>query len=146
MDPADLDLRNATYAAIVNLGGIPAAADVASALRWPEPRVVEGWRRLHDQHALVLDDSSKIRMANPFSGVPSQHRVEAGGREWFANCAWDAFGVCAALRADGTIHTVCPDCGGGVSVEVRGGRPSDPSFAFHCLVPATRWWDDIGFT
>jgi hypothetical protein len=29
---------------------------------------------------------------------------------WDANCAWDAFGVCAALHVDGRISTTCPDC------------------------------------
>jgi hypothetical protein len=32
-------------------------------------------------------------MLNPFSAVETPHRVEAGGRSWFANCAWDALGI-----------------------------------------------------
>ena len=31
-------------------------------------------------------------------------------------------------------------------IEVRGGRPDDTSFLFHCLVPAGKWWNDILFT
>ena len=48
-------------------------------------------------------------MANPFSAVPTAYRVLARDRWWYANCAWDAFGVCAALHADGRIETSCAD-------------------------------------
>ena len=85
-------------------------------------------------------------MANPFSAVPTAYRVHAQGRWWYGNCAWDAFGICAALRSDGRIETSCPDCGEPLAVEVRGGRPDVESLLFHCLVPAARWWDDIVFT
>ena len=72
--------------------------------------------------------------------------MQAAGREWFANCAWDAFGICAALHVDGRIETACPDCGEPLTIAVRDGHPDDPSLLFHCLVPARRWWDDIAFT
>ena len=85
-------------------------------------------------------------MANPFSAVPTAYRVQAGGRWWYANCAWDAFGICAALHSDGRIEASCPDCGEPVSVDVRDTRPDDESLLFHCLVPAAQWWDDIVFT
>ena len=85
-------------------------------------------------------------MANPFSAVPTAYRVYAGERWWYANCAWDAFGVCAALHVDGRIETSCPDCGEPLAVEVCDQRPSDHSLLFHCLVPAAHWWDDIVFT
>ena len=85
-------------------------------------------------------------MANPFSAVPTPHRVHAAGAAWYANCAWDAFGICAALDADGRIETICVDCRAPLVIEVRDGQPDDESLLFHCLVPAARWWDDIGFT
>ncbi len=116
-------------------------------MTWTASRVREGWRRLHGAHALILNLSgSEIRMANPFSAVPTAYRVRAGGRWWYANCAWDAFGICAALHVDGRIEASCPDCGFPVAVEVREQRPDDTSLLFHCLVPAAHWWDDIVFT
>jgi hypothetical protein len=90
--------------------------------------------------------TSEIVMANPFSGVPTAYRVQAAGRWWYGNCAWDAFGICAALRADGQIETACPDCGHRLRIVVRDQRPDDRSLRFHCLVPAGRWWHDIVFT
>ena len=123
------------------------ASEVAEAVGASEPDVVAGWRRLHEAHALVLEpDRATIRMANPFSAVPTPYLVFADERWWHANCAWDAFGICAALHADGRIETVCPDCGERLGVEVRDRQPDDRSLLFHCLVPAARWWDDIVFT
>jgi hypothetical protein len=143
----DLRLRNRTYGLFVTLGRAPSAEEVAASVGAPVEAVRAGWRRLHDAHALVLDTTSaEIRMANPFSAVPTAHRVRAGGRWWYANCAWDAFGVCAALHVDGRIETSCPDCGDPIAVEVRDQRPDDETLVFHCLVPAAQWWDDIVFT
>jgi hypothetical protein len=142
MNSADLELRRRTYAFFVEHGPPPASAELGE----PE-EVLAGWRRLHDEHAVVLDPATdELRMLNPFSAVPTAYRVQAGGRWWYGNCAWDAFGVCAALRSDGGIETSCPDCGEPLAVEVRDGRPDDESLVFHCLVPAARWWDDIVFT
>jgi len=137
----DLELRNETYRRFVELGRAPAPEEVGDA-----DEVRAAWRRLHDAHALVLDGDGALRMANPFSAVPTPYRVEAGGRSWYANCAWDAFGICAALHVDGRIETACPDCGEPIVVEVRDERPDDGSLVFHCLVPAAQWWDDIVFT
>jgi hypothetical protein len=62
--------------------------------------VLEANGRLRAQRVLVLErDGATIRMAPPFSGVRTQHRVEAGGVGYWANCAWEALGVVAALRA-----------------------------------------------
>jgi alkylmercury lyase-like protein len=147
MDERDLRLRRLTYQLFEELGRAPTADEVAAAAASTRDDVRSGWRRLHDVHALVLNAAAtEIRMANPYSAVPTAYRVYAGERWWYANCAWDAFGVCAALHVDGRIETSCPDCGESLAVDVRDRRPSDRSLLFHCLVPASYWWDDIVFT
>jgi hypothetical protein len=146
MDTADIDLRNATYRWFVDAGRVPTAEEVAVVVGWSESEVRDGWRRLHDAHALVLDGSGEIRMANPFSAVPTLFRVEAAGKSWYANCAWDAFGIGAALRVDSVIDTECADCHDPIRLAVRDGRPDDADLVFHVLVPAISWWQDIGFT
>jgi Alkylmercury lyase len=147
MSPDDLRLRNETYRRFVSLGRAPTALEIAAALGTSVDDVHAGWRRLHAGHALVLhDDGATIRMANPFSGVPTAFRVHAAGRDWYANCGWDAFGICAALHVDGRIDTACADCGDPLTVEVRDEKPDDGTLLFHSLLPASRWWDDIVFT
>ena len=147
MDARDLALRNATYRLFAESSRAPSALELADETRLGEADVRAGWRRLHDEHALVLDDTTgELRMAAPFSAVPTPFRVRAARRSWYANCAWDAFGICAALGVDGRIETECPDYGDPIVVDVRSGRPDDPSLVFHALVPAAHWWDDIVFT
>jgi hypothetical protein len=126
----------------VELGRAPVAAELGK-----EEEVRTGWRQLHEAHALVLNPATEeLRMANPFSAVPTAYRVHASGRWWYANCAWDAFGVLAALDVGGRVESSCPDCGEPYAVEVVDGRVDRSDLLFHCLVPAARWWDDIVFT
>ena len=146
MDPADIQIRNATYRRFVELGRVPTPAEVGRTAGRAGSEVAAAWRRLHDEHALVLDDSGSIRMLNPFSAVPTPFRVAAAGRSWYANCGWDAFGIGAALHVDSVIDTECPDCHEPLRIEVRDGRPVQTDMVWHVLVPASRWWQDIGFT
>jgi hypothetical protein len=142
VDEADLDLRRRTYATFVQLGRAPAPEELGR-----RDAIIAGWRRLHDAHALVLNPATdELRMANPFSAVPTAYRVRAQARWWYANCAWDGIGICAALHVDARIETSCADCGKPIALEVRDKRPDDETLLFHCLVPARRWWVDIVFT
>jgi Alkylmercury lyase len=147
VDEGDLMVRNVTYRLFVDLERAPSSAEVAEAVGIDENGVRASWARLHDVHAIVLDpQTGGLRMASPFSAVPTSFRVRTGDQWWYANCAWDAFGICAALDVDGDIETVCADCGDPVTCAVRARRPDDDTLLFHCLVPAAGWWDDIGFT
>jgi hypothetical protein len=146
VDDLDLRVRNLTYGLIRELARPPRLDEAAGLLGLERQEVAAAWQRLHDAHALVLGDDGEIRMAPPFSGVPTPYRVEADGRSWYANCAWDAFGVCAALGSDGHVSSSCPDCGEPIEIDVRGGKPEPDEHVVHLLVPARRWWDDIAFT
>ena len=146
MDELDMRVRTHVYGSFVRDGVAPTAAETGAALGIEDP---EGsYRRLHDAHALVLHPgSTEIRMLNPFSTVETPHRVEAAGRSWYGNCAWDALGIPAALHADGRVDTACPDCGERLELEVRDGElVGGADLLVHFVVPARRWWDDIGFT
>jgi Alkylmercury lyase len=146
MDAQMLAIRNLTYRMFVHCARAPTADEVAREAGLASGEVRASWRELHRAHALVLDaDTGEIRMANPFSAVPTAYRVRAAGRWWYANCAWDAVGICAALQVDGHIETSCPECGERIALEVRDQRVDDERLLFHCLVPAAHWWDDIVF-
>jgi hypothetical protein len=143
----DLLVRRLTYDLFVQRGSLPSTREIAQHVQAADAAVAASWRRLHDAHALVLNPATfEIRMLNPFSAVPTAYRVHAEERWWYANCAWDAFGICASLGGDGRIHTSCPDCITPIDIDVVREQPSDTSLVFHCLVPAAHWWDDIVFT
>lgn len=106
----DLALRRATYALFVELGPTPVVAEVAATTGTTDAEALAGWPRLHDGHALVLKQNGhELLMANPFAAIPTAHQVYAAGRWWYANCAWDAIGIGAALDSDGEICTSCLD-------------------------------------
>ena len=147
MDERDIQIRNSIYHRFVETRRAPPVADVAEefALRGEEAEAA--FRRLHDAHALVLEPGRlEILMLNPFSCVPTPHRVHAAGRWWYANCGWDAFGIPAALGVDGHISSSCPDCAEPIAIDVRDRRPIPDTEVFHVLLPAEQWWDDIAFT
>jgi hypothetical protein len=148
VDELDLRIRNHLYASFVRDGRAASVLEAAAALDLPAAEVTNAFRRLHEAHALVLHpDRTEIRMLNPFSSVETTYRVEAGGRSWFANCAWDALGIPGALHVDGRIESVCPDCGETLELEVRGGElVGGRELLVHFVVPARRWWEDIVFT
>ncbi|MGH7685922.1 MAG: organomercurial lyase [Candidatus Dormibacteria bacterium] len=121
--------------------------EIAATLFMRGSDVITGWRRLHSEHALVLDaQGDRLIMLNPFAAVPTAHVVTTPGRMWTASCPWDAFGICSALHEPGTIETPCPDCGEVITIENEPGAPLDDTLLFHSLLPASRWWDDIVFT
>ena len=148
MDELDLRIRTHLYSSFVEDGCARSPSEVAAALGVAADEVADAYRRLHDGHALVLQPgTTEIRMLNPFSAVETPHRVDAGGRSWFANCAWDALGIPGALHGDGVVHSRCPDCGEPLELEVRDGElVGGAELLVHFVVPARHWWDDIAFT
>ena len=106
--------------------------------------LVDDLRPLHslaEQHVVVLDDADRIVMAHPFAAHDRGARVDAGDRSWRGSCAWDAFGIVAALG----LHDAVVTDASGIRVMFEAGRPAGDA-VFHVAVPAAQWWADIGFT
>lgn len=129
-------------------GGVPTRVSVMQALGVDYPEVAASYRRLAEGHVIVPDPATgEVWMAMPFSAVPTEFRVVVGERSVWANCAWDAFGVAAALAADVAFVTRCPASNAAVRAGVRHGVAfADAGAIAHVPVPAGRWWDDIGYT
>ena len=143
----DTQAKLAIYNHFATTGHAPSPGEVAKSIAAKDESVLESYQRLRAQRLLALEaDGASIRMAPPFSGVPTQHIVEADGTRYFANCAWDALGIPAALQKAATVHSQCAQSGEPLhlQVDLQGPQPSD--WLFHCLVPAAKWWDDIVFT
>src|SRR5262249_16494204 len=125
----------------------PTASEVAGVVSSSVPEIRETFARLRTQRVLVLQpDGESIRMAPPFSGVPTQHRVTSEGIPYFANCAWDALGIPAALHKPAVVHWRCEQSHEPFELAVGEDGPGDCDWLFHCVVPAAHWWDDIVFT
>ncbi len=142
-----LRVRHAIYRTFAE-GGLPLSAVIAGTLNLPLDEVRLAYRRLHDAHAVVLDPHThEVWMARPFSAVPTPHKVTSGNRAWFANCAWDLFGIPPLLELPGArADSRCGDCDTPIVYRVDGGRLLDAHGVAHFALPAARWWDDIGYT
>ena len=143
----DSDVKLAVYRHFAATGQAPRLADIAHELKSTGDDVRAAYARLRANRVLLLEpDGESIRMAPPFSGVPTPHTVEAGGRTYSANCAWDALGIPAALHQEGVVHSSCGQSGTPLRLRVGLEGPEPSSWLFHCQVPAARWWTDLAFT
>ncbi|SRR6266498_1541703 len=144
----DTTVKLNIYETIARSAKMPTSSDIASALASSIPEVEAAFERLYQKRLLVLEpgNPSHIRMAPPFSGIETQHLVQIEDKTYFANCAWDAFGIAAALKADADITSSCPDCGEELSFQIRDGKPLPQECVVHFAVPASLWWQDIIYT
>jgi Alkylmercury lyase len=159
--PAEREVRLAIYRTFAGLGRPPSVAELAAATGRAETAVRAALRTLHDAHAIVLTPAGDaVRMAHPFSAAPMGYVVAADGpgpagyagdRMWWGGCAWDSFGIGAALGEPVAIRTRCPGCGRELAVRAGpaqapgqdGGRVPDQNLVVHIPGPARAWWDDV---
>lgn len=139
---ADREVRQRIYDSLAATGAAPTRTDLGRRIG-SDIDVNAALRRLHDAHAIVLDAFGSIRMALPFSAVPTAHVVRSGARRWWANCAWDALAVPVVMGIDATIDASWLDDDAPVDLAVRDGRPTHTDGFVHFAHPAARWWDDI---
>jgi hypothetical protein len=140
-------VKLAIYRHFATSGAAPTPRQLASALGSTPDQVQEAFGQLRANRVLLLEsDGVTIRMAPPFSGVPTQHRVAVDGVKYFANCAWDALGIPAALHKPGTVHSRCEQTMEPLELRVSENGPGPSPWIFHSLVPAAKWWNDLVFT
>jgi hypothetical protein len=143
----DLEVKLAVYRHFATRAQRPSPDEIALSVKASRTEVLASYLRLRAQRVLVLeDDGASIRMAPPFSGVPTQHVAIVEGQRYFANCAWDVLGIPAALQKPGTIESRCEQSGEPLRLQVALAGPEPSDWLFHCAVPAAHWWDDIVFT
>ncbi len=143
----DMDVRVHVFRQAADTGRVPLPAEIAAALGRPRPEVVDAIRRLAaDRVWFLAPGTTNIWAANPFCAVPSNFRVQALGRTYWAICIWDALGIPAALHADATVTARCGDCDAELVLEVRDGALTRGEGVVHFAVPARRWWENIAFT
>jgi hypothetical protein len=108
---------------------------------------------LHDleaaRHIALVSGTDRILMAFPFSAVATPFRVTARGRQYFANCSWDAIAFHAMLGEPVRVDSFCHHCAAPIGVELRDGRATlvDPQEALvYLALPPAQWWENITTT
>lgn len=119
----------------------------------------EYYKELNNRHAFFLEPNTlSVRMAWPFSAVPTDFKVHANGKTYYANCAWDMLGIPVVLRCDAVMEAVCTESNETVKLEIRNGQihahrgvtaaedGGGSSLLVHFPLPFARWYDDLTFT
>jgi hypothetical protein len=135
------------YAWFAATGAPPTIEQTTRQLGITSGAVAALYRELDARHAIVLEPGTEqVRMANPFSAVPTPFTVVAEDITYWANCAWDAFGIPAALHADADIMTWDAFDGTPLRLQARGTTFSGDAGLVHFPLPCRRWYDDLVFT
>jgi hypothetical protein len=145
----DREVRIAIARSIKTRGKIPTIATVAADLGKDVASVDASFARLADGRVFrPRKGSHEIYAYSPFSAVPTDFFVTAGGRVWFAVDAWDALGIPAALGEAGVIETHCADCDESlvVEVEANGATELQTWTVMQVGVRARDFWKDIDYT
>ena len=140
-------IRAFVYAHFAETTRPPSVDETAAHFNISTEEASELYKELHNRHALFLNlDKVAIRMANPFSGIPTDFKVHANGKTYFANCAWDMLGIPAALHCDAVIDAVCTESKEAIQLEVKDGKVTNGDLLVHFPLPFSRWYDDLIFT
>ena len=145
----DRDVRSTIAECIRERGAVPSRAEVASRMAAVDADVAAAFGRLAAARVMILrPGTGEILSFNPFAVGPTDFRVRSAGRDWWGLCAWDAFGIAAALRSDGVVRGACADvCGVPLEVRLAGEAVGAlDGVVMQFALPAREWWKDIIFT
>lgn len=139
--------RHFVYAHIAETTRPPSVDETGAHFSISKEEASELYQELNNRHALFLEPGAlAIRMANPFSGIPTDFKVHANGKTYFANCAWDMLGIPAALHCDAVIDAVFTESNESVQLEVKDGKVTNGDLLVHFPLAFSQWYDDLVFT
>jgi hypothetical protein len=144
----DEAVRREVYATLRTRGRAPSVHEIALLTGMSDDDVQDSLISLAAAHALVLTPAGDaVRMAHPFSAAPMGFVVAPvdplDDRLWWGGCAWDSFGMSAAMKLDVVISTRCPQCGAEHRVLAGPERPPAEGLVVRFPSPARQWWDDV---
>lgn len=148
LSPSDRDLRVEIYRHFSQTTQAPAETTLAKRMDTNVENIQESLYRLAAQHAIALaPGSTSIWMAHPFSAVPTAYPVHTTRGRYWANCAWDAFGIPAVLDiGESRTPTQCAGTGVPIELGVQEGRPRTQEGLVHFAVRPRDFWANVGFT
>ncbi|WP_257879659.1 alkylmercury lyase family protein [Kocuria flava] len=146
--PAARRVRDLVYETFATEGRAPSIGELARKTDSVLESVQDLLRELAEAHALVLSpDGDAVRMAHPFTAAPMAFVLTPvdghDDRRWWGGCAWDSFGISAALGLEARIDTACPQCAAHLSVLTGPATPPPSELAVRFPRPAAQWWDDV---
>lgn len=140
------DVRKYVFDQFLEHAVPPVLEEIMERLRLGRTQAFEALQALEAaRHLKLVPGTQRILMAFPFSAVATPFRVERrGGRQYFANCAWDAVAFHAMLGEAIRIESRCHDCAEPIGVQLGdGAKVSATGPLVYLSLPASQWWNDI---
>ena len=125
----------------------PSIDDTAAHFNISTEEAGEYYKELNNRHAFFLDPGTlNIRMAWPFSAIPTDFKVHSNGKTYYANCAWDMLGIPALLKCGAVMEAKFTESNELVQLEVKDGKVTNSELLIHFPVAFSHWYDDLVFT
>ncbi len=140
-------MRIFVYEQLIGIGMPPTIAEIADHLRVTEEDARHRLGGLKIGKTILVNPANgEIWMAGPFAATETQYRVVGSRSSWWANCAWDMFGIAMIVGESVRIDTHCTDCNDPWTLTATTHSPPAQEGIVHFLLPARKWYEDIGFT
>lgn len=140
-------VRHFVYKHFADTTHPPSVEETATHFNISVEEASELYNELNNRHAFFLEpETLTIRMAWPFSAIPTNFKVHANGKTYYANCAWDMLGIPVVLQSDALLEAVCTESNDLIRLEVNNGQISNNELLIHFPLPFARWYDDLVFT
>lgn len=146
----DLDIRHYIYTRFAEKALPPITRETAAHFGISIAEAEAAYTRLAEAHQIALAPGThSVWMAHPHSSIPTNFLATVGAKEYWANCAWDVFGIAVILGKAAVAHAPCGcgNCNERFDLAVTPGQAlTDSDWLVHFLVPARKFWDDVGYT
>lgn len=137
----EAELHTAIIRHVAERGFAPSIDALQTRLGWSDAEVRDGLAKLVEIRGIILKpNSTEVWGIHPFTLMPTSTWVEAKGGGWWANCAWCALGIGAALKQD---IRVCSRLGAehaAVDFRVQNGKASNDRLLIHFPFAPSEWW------
>lgn len=145
--PSPTELRARVYDVLLARGLPPTCAELGAHFGATKAAIRAALGGLKVGKTIQMrPDGSEIWMAGPFAAEATAFRVIGRHAAWWANCAWDAFGVAVIAGEAAHVATHCPDCDEPLELHADPAHAPTEDLVVHFLVRAQHWYDDLGFT
>lgn len=126
---------------IIDTGHAPGLDELAVLAGVSVAQTERRLRELEAMHGVILvPNSTAIWAMHPFSMSPTAHWVSGGKGGWWANCAWCALGIGAAIHEDAAVVSSDGAEGEPLAFRTASVETTHPGLVMHFPYPPACWW------
>ena len=137
------ELHTAIIRHVADRGFAPSTQVLREQLGWSDSALESTLTRLAEIRGVILKpNSSDVWAIHPFTLMPTPTWVVAETGAWWANCAWCALGIGAALRQDIRVLSRVGAEHAPIEFQLKDGRPSHNNLVLHFPFRPHEWWSN----